>query len=351
MQQIKRAFHCTYSPNLPELLQTLKCSLVITTYQAGKVVIISSERGKKLIQLARNFNKPMGIALADQKLAIATLRHVYTFANAPALAKKYPKKPNTYDALYLPRATYCTGPLDLHDLAWGKGGWWGVNTRFSCLCLINEQYSFETKWQPPFISQLRPEDRCHLNGMAMKNGLPAYVTALGQSDQKEGWRSNKVKGGILMDVSTKQIILDGLPMPHSPRLFNQKLYLLLSASGELVSVDLATKSYKVLTNLGGFARGMVQRDHYLFIGLSKIRKTSKNFQQLPVSNHSNTAGIVVVDMNKQEVIGEIKYHNTLDEIYDVQILPDMLRPNIVRPGDPIQEWALSSPTVNFWKMK
>jgi len=124
-------FSCTYSPNIPELLWQLNCTLVITTYQAGKVILLSAKGPDDLIQLPRNFEKPMGIALEKEKMAVATKHEVVILANAPGLASSYPKQPKTYDGLYVPRATYYTGQVDIHDLEWGTDGLWAVNTLFS----------------------------------------------------------------------------------------------------------------------------------------------------------------------------------------------------------------------------
>ena len=54
--------------------------------------------------------------------------------------------------------------------------------------------------RPPFISAYAAEDRCHLNGLAIVDGQPRYVTALGQSDTRGGWRAGKSNGGIVMSV-------------------------------------------------------------------------------------------------------------------------------------------------------
>src|SRR5262249_59319340 len=107
----------------------------------------------------------------------------------------------------------------IHEMAYGLGGeLWFVNTRFSCLATVNPDASFAPRWRPPFVSELEPSDRCHLNGLAMDGGAPRYVTALGRTDEPAGWRANKARGGVLIDVPSGAIIVPGLSMPHSPRL-------------------------------------------------------------------------------------------------------------------------------------
>ncbi|MFZ6010122.1 MAG: TIGR03032 family protein, partial [Bacteroidota bacterium] len=236
-------FTCAHSPDLPALLQQLNCTLAISTYQAGKVILISASNNR-LVQLPRTFKKPMGIAADQQRMAIATQNEVLIFNNARRMAAHYPNQPNTYDALYLPRATYFTGEVDIHDLHWEGDTLWAINTRFSCLATVDHEYSFKPQWKPFFIEKLTPDDHCHLNGVAFDNGRPRFVTALGKTDTAEGWRENKATGGIVIDVARNSVIADGLHMPHSPRIFDGKLYILQSASGELSQVDIATGKTK-----------------------------------------------------------------------------------------------------------
>src|SRR5690606_9585951 len=132
--------------------------------------------------------------------AIATKNEVVKLVASKELAYHYPNQPGKYDQLYVPRATYYTGAVDIHDMAFGEEGLWAVNTSFSCLCLIDDQYSFIPKWRPRFISALMSEDRCHLNGLAMAKGRPKYVTMLGMGDGAQSWRENIVRGGALIDV-------------------------------------------------------------------------------------------------------------------------------------------------------
>lgn len=189
-------FACTYTPNVPELLAQLNCSLAVSTYQAGKVIFLSPKNEEKLIQLPRTFNKAMGIALHEDKMAIACKDEVIVLKNSKDLAHHYPRKPNVYDALYMPRLTYHTGALDVHDLDWGDDGLYAVNTSFSCLIKIDENFSFTPVWKPPFISKLASEDRCHLNGMCIKDGKPKYVTAFNTGDTPQSWREVVTTGGI-----------------------------------------------------------------------------------------------------------------------------------------------------------
>jgi len=347
-------FHCTYSPQIASLLQELKCSIAISTYQAGKVIFLSPAANNKIIQLPRTFIKPMGIAVGQDrsagKIAVACKDEIIVFSNSPELGLHYPTKPGTYDAFFVPRITYHTGNVDIHDLLWGNEKLYAVNTLFSCIVTFDDTYNFTPYWIPPFISKLVSEDRCHLNGMIMSDGIPHYATCFSKSDTFQGWRENVTNGGLLFDIKENKIVAENLPMPHSPRKINGEIYLLLSATSELVKINIENGSYKVVAQLNGFVRGMAHFGEYVFIGLSKLRESSSTFSKLNISKNPMNTGIVAVHLPSGKIIGEIVYQNSVEEIYDVHILPSILRPNILNTIKPEYKQGLSIPGSTFWSL-
>jgi len=214
--------------------------------QAGKLAVFRAEDEANISLLLRTFDKAMGLAVGPAKVAIGTRYQIWMLANAPALAPKIEPK-GTWDACYLPRQSNVTGNIDIHEMAWGKDDQlWFVNTLYSCLCTLSLDCSFVPRWQPPFISDLRKHDRCHLNGMAMKNGQPAYVTTFSETDEPEGWREGDLKreGGVIIDVASSEIVSHGLSMPHSPRLHDNRLWVLDSGNGTLQTVDRIVRQAK-----------------------------------------------------------------------------------------------------------
>lgn len=326
----------------------LGCTLAISTYQAGKVIFVSAQNTDRIIQLPRSFQTAMGIAVEGRKMAVATKSEVIVLANSPELASHYPPKPQTYDGLYMPRATYYTGQIDVHDLDWGKDGLYAVNTSFSCLIKVDDNYSFTPVWQPSFISRLASEDRCHLNGMAMEDGLPKYVTAFADTDSPQGWRPKVSDGGLILDVTSGEIIAKGAKMPHSPRIFEENLYVLFSATGELVQVARNTGAFTPITQLKGFVRGMAKCGDYLFIGLSRLRKNSSSFSQLQIAEVANEAGVAIIHLPTGAYVGGIRYHSSVDEIYDIQVLPDMKRPGILNTQKDDFRHGLDTPDATYW---
>lgn len=340
------AFQCTYSPGIPELLSSLGCSLVVSTYQAGKVIFISPHEDG-LIQLPRNFDKPMGLALDGRRLAVATRHEVVVLASDPRLAALHPSRAGEYDAFFVPRASFFVNEVDLHDMAWAGDTLWAVNTLFACLCTIDHDYSFVPRWQPPFTSALAPEDRCHLNGMALVEGRPRYATALGSADTPIGWKENRYGGGVLIDCATDEIVLTGLAMPHSPRDYDGRLYMLLSLLGALVVVDTERGTYEEIARVPGFVRGLARQGDYLFVGMSKLRP-GRVFPDLPLDRDKLLPGIAVIHLPSGEVAGLIQYQTDCEEIYDVQVLPGLRRPGIIGLGDGMHLNVLSTPEAVFW---
>ncbi len=340
----------SFSPSLPKLLHEHQCTLALSTYDAGKLFLISSLDGKHLRHFVKIVKRPMGIAVKDHKLAVASLSQVMVFGTSPRLARQFPDKRDYYDAFYLPRAVYFTGTTDVHDISWGQDGLWAVNTIFSCLSLIDENYSFTPRWQPPFISELHPEDRCHLNGMTMENGQPAYVTLLATTDEKEGWRKHMLTGGQLIHVPTNEVLLDQLPIPHSPRLVDGRLYFLLSATGQVMEYDRQKREVRELSQANGFLRGMGQIGNYLFVGLSTIRQTSRTFRDLPIRERAHFAGVEIIDRTSGENLGGIIYTEGIKELFDVSILPNTVRATIVDPGAKLPDRAIMGPgKLVYWK--
>lgn len=210
-----REIRYRHSPDLPGPLDRLGVSLLVSTYQAGKVVSIGSHGGALTLGFA-NFTRPMGLALTPDGLAVADQAQVWRLRNAPEVARRL-EPAGSHDACLLARSAHVTGEVQAHELATAGGELWLVNTAYSCLCTLDPDHSFVPRWRPPFVSALAAQDRCHLNGLAIDAGRPAFVTALGETDGPEGWRPGKAGGGVLIDVASGETVARGFAMPHSPR--------------------------------------------------------------------------------------------------------------------------------------
>ncbi len=315
-----RSVHTT---SLADLLTQMNASLAISTYQAGKLIIARVDDGKINTHF-RSFHTPMGMCQQNGKLALGTHIHVWEMVNQPDVAHKLPPE-GKHDACFLPRWQHCTGNIGIHEIGYDNDGeLWIVNTRFSCLCKVRKDANFHPVWRPKFITGLASEDRCHLNGLAMVNGRPKYVTALGETNTNAGWRKNKARGGVIMDVDTQEFIARGLSMPHSPRWYNDKLWVLESGAGHLSHVDMNTGKLEMITELPGFTRGIDFFGPIAFIGLSQVRESAV-FSGIPITERlpnpeERSCGVWAVDMRNGQILGFLRFEEGVQEIFSVLVL-------------------------------
>jgi uncharacterized protein (TIGR03032 family) len=321
-------FHYAQTDNFASLLRQLDIALFVTTYQANKLLVVRAAQGG-LSTLVRTFERPMGLAVDGRRMALGTCNQIWFLRNAPDIARRV-EPAGLHDACFLPRSCHVTGDIGVHEMAWAGDELWTVNTRFSCLCTLDPDYSFVPRWRPPFITALAAEDRCHLNGLAMADGAPRYVTALGETDAAGGWRANKPQGGCLLDVPSGEVVARGLSMPHSPRLFDGRLWLLESGTGQLVLVGPTTGRRQTVAALPGFTRGLALCGPYAFVGLSRIRPTSA-MDGVPLAERREQlkCGVAVVDWRSGQSLAFLEFQSAVEEIFDVQLLPGLRFPEVV----------------------
>jgi uncharacterized protein (TIGR03032 family) len=343
---------CSISDHFAEWLARSGGTVALTTYQAGKVAFIGWD-GQQVSLLMRDFSKPLGMAVSGSRMALATRNQILEFANSPLLARDYVEnQPGRYDALYLPRVAHHTGDLHTHDLAYDREGLLLVNTRFSCLARLSRDYTFEPVWRPKFVTDLVPEDRCHLNGVALRDGAARYVTALGQSDTAGGWRDGKASGGVILDVTNDAVVVDGLSMPHSPRWQGNALWVLNSGTGELLLIDVNDGRRRVVCQLPGYLRGLTFVGPFALVGMSKIRE-KHIFGGLPIQQrHAElVCGVAVVDLRTGAQAGRFEFPTGCSELYDVQFLPGIRRPMILNTEKDTIYQAMTNPDSAYWLRK
>jgi uncharacterized protein (TIGR03032 family) len=332
----ERAINFEYSRDFPRVLSHLGASLVVSTYQAGKLAVVGVDPGGALSLSFHNFERAMGIAVRPDRMAVGTLAQVWYLRAAPQIAPQL-VPPGRYDACFLARSSHMTGDIQIHDMAWAGEELWVVNTLFSCLCTLDDANSFVPRWSPPFVTALAAEDRCHLNGMAMSDGRPKYVTALAETDTAQGWRPNKATSGCLIEVATGRTVARGFAMPHSPRLHQGRLWLLDSGTGRLLAINPMDGQTTAVAEQPGYLRGMALLGQFAFVGLSKIRETS-TFGGVPIAERRESlrCGVGVIDLNSGHNLAHLEFKSGVDEIFDVQILPGMRLPAVSGPF-PVQD--------------
>ncbi len=321
-----------HTSNFPEILNQLGISLAVSTYQAGRLVLVRSE-GDRLNTHFRTFDRPMGLATQAERMAIGCGLQVWEFYNVPAVAEKV-EPHGRHDSCYLPRWSHVTGDIDIHEMSYAEDGTlWLINTRFCCLCTLEPKSSFFPRWRPKFISSLAPEDRCHLNGLAIDGNVPTYATSLGTADTPNGWRENKARGGALHHIPSDEIVLTGLSMPHSPRLYRDKLWLQESGDGSFGYVDLDEGKYHKICEVPGFTRGLDFAGPLAFMGLSQVRESAV-FSGIPLverltKDEDRTCGVFVVNIETGQHVAFLKFTSGVQEIFAVRVLPNQRYPELL----------------------
>lgn len=313
------------SDGLWQWLQDSHISLAFTTYQTNRLFLVGTKPDGRIAVNERLFDKPMGLYADHDRLIMSTRYSIWQLENRLAAGETH----LGCDRLYVPSVSYTTGDLNVHDVVIDKNNeLLFINTDFSCLARLRPGYSFEPVWQPLFISQLKAEDRCHLNGLAMCGGEPTYVTACSATDDPAGWRNQRVDGGIVMHIPSNEIIATGLSMPHSPRWYRGKLWLLNSGSGELGFLD--GEQFTPVTFCPGFVRGLVFVGDYALVGLSKLR--SKSFgglvleQRLADAGQTSQCGLLVIDIMTGAIVQSLQIDGVVEELFDVVVLPHVQLP-------------------------
>lgn len=383
-------FSCEFSPNLPAVLKSLDICLAFTSYQAGRLMFLRSD-GQNLEVNFKGFARPMGLAATEAGLTLGVFSQVINFARVDGLVEKLkqplqsinkditaprlkleasdaaqdeaavpepedhaPAEPtkeelahqayieelsapvdDRVDACFIARSTHFTGMINLHDIDWGNDGLWVVNSSFSCLCTLDPDYSFVPRWKPHFISELAPEDRCHLNGMTLKDGKPAFVTTFSMYDEPGLWRKAEKNQGTIMSVEHNEVLVNDLTMPHSPRWHDGYVYFCNSGEGLVCRLDPSRGDVETMAELQGFTRGMDFYGPLAFVGLSRVREGNVlNPPPLKLKYDETHSGIWIINVDDQTEVGYLKFTGNVDQIYDVAVIPGCSFPELIEPSHP-----------------
>jgi len=317
-----------HSRQLVDWMRLEDLSFSFTSYQTGRLFLAGADEQNRLSLVQRAFTRAMGLYADDQNLCVADLYQLWWFENGLGANQTYQK---SFDRLYIPRIGFTTGDLDIHDIGVDASGEpIFVNSLYSCVATVSPKASFKVLWRPPFITKLAAEDRCHLNGLAMKDGAPAYVTAVSKSDSVEGWRDHKRDGGILMDVASGETVAANLSMPHSPRLLNEKLWLLNSGTGWLGTVDLKSGAFEPVTFCPGFLRGLDFYGKYAIVGTSLPRNIGfvglELDDNLKARDTAPRCAVLIIDTETGDIVHWLTFESHITELYDVAFLTGVRRP-------------------------
>eukprot|EP00958_Prasinococcus_capsulatus_P000952 scaffold87_cov388-Prasinococcus_capsulatus_cf.AAC.9 len=250
----------TLSDGMRQWMDSENISLLFSTYTVGKVIAVGPGYGPDLALSERSFDGAMALMTTDSGgFHMSTRNHVWSFDSFlrpgrvyckgrvfPAESEQAKGTDKKWDRVLIPRACHVAGGIDTHDLVEGKNKQLqAVITKFNCVADLDRSGNFSPVWAPKWISSLSFGDRCHLNGLCTNNSNKlAFATSVGTSDEVEGWRKERLEGGVVINIPQNKVICSGLSMPHSPRWHQNTLYVLEGGSGWFGFIDQKTGTFR-----------------------------------------------------------------------------------------------------------
>jgi uncharacterized protein (TIGR03032 family) len=317
-------------------LNRMGCSLAFSSYQTGQLFLVGMLPNGQVSFHQQNYVRAMGLHASSQRLYVGSLFQIWRLENVLA---PHERANGDFDRLYVPRNAQTIGDIDVHELGIDKAGRViFVNTKFSCLATTSITHGFKPLWKPSFISRLAAEDRCHLNGLAMQDGAPAFVTAVSRSDMINGWRDRRHEGGVLIDVRDDRIVTDQLSMPHSPRVTADGIYLLDSGRGMLARVDPKSGDRTDIAFCPGFLRGLAIHNGFAIATVSLPRDGAFGGlaleDELKKRDGEPWCGICVIDLRSGDLVEWIRLNGAIKELFDVAVIPEARCPMALGVSSP-----------------
>jgi uncharacterized protein (TIGR03032 family) len=317
-------------------LNRMGCSLAFSSYQTGQLFLVGMLPSGQVSFHQQNYVRAMGLHASSQRLYVGSLFQIWRLENVLA---PHERANGDFDRLYVPRNAQTIGDIDVHELNVDKAGRViFVNTKFSCLATTSITHGFKPLWKPSFISRLAAEDRCHLNGLAMQDGAPAFVTAVSRSDMINGWRDRRHEGGVLIDVRDDRIVTDQLSMPHSPRVTPEGIYLLDSGRGMLARVDPKSGERTDIAFCPGFLRGLAIHNGHAIVTVSLPRDGAFGGlalqDELKKRDGEPWCGLCIVDLRSGDLVEWIRLNGAIKELFDVAVIPEARCPMALGVNSP-----------------
>lgn len=104
----------SHDDRFAQLLEGLNASLLISMYQAWKVAVVRA-RGGELHATYHKFQRPMGIAVSPEQVAIGTNDQIWFFPAAHHIAGSL-RIGGPYDTCHLARGSHFTGEIHGHEM-------------------------------------------------------------------------------------------------------------------------------------------------------------------------------------------------------------------------------------------
>lgn len=326
-----------YSRYLPNWLNENKCNIAISSYNSHFIFTIGLDDKDQPFLYCKSAPRAMGICYKNNELIASSLGNITTYTNRGEL------KDNVYgifDKNFVPNTTIHRQDVDIHDICkTDDGEIYYISAMFSCICKPSkDNKTFEVYWKPPWISKLAAEDRCHLNGLCCIDGKPRFVSSICQGDIVKTWQEkSRVKQGIIYDLENEEIYCEGLSHPHSPRWYNNKLWLLNSGTGYFGHVE--DKKFVEKVFIPGFIRGLAFHNNFAVVTTS-LDRHNKDFEEYELGDNlekkgtKGKCGIWIINMESFDIIHNFEFKGDVRELYDTVIIPECRRVRVMDVNDP-----------------
>jgi len=334
-----------HKPSLPGWMKDNNCTFVITSYKSHTLIFLGV-RNDTIYTYTMMQERPTGIAIKDDKLYVSNIGNIVTYVNRGAIETPLN---GMFDTNYCVKNINVSAHIDVHDICVSDDcqsnksseTLFYCSTGLNSICTPSDKYTCNIYWTPPWIKlndKGNPpnEDRCHLNGLCCLDGKPKYVTAVCMRDYLGAWQEH-MNEGVVYDVVENKVVCDKLIMPHSPRVYKNKIWILESGSGYFGYID-GGKFIKK-TFLPGFLRGLDFIGNFAVICTS-LDRHDHAFRDTPVSRklkadgRDSKCGIWVIDLENFEIESYLHFSD-IKELYDVRIIPNSQTPRVLGMTDSI----------------
>lgn len=343
-----RYFETTTSPGFAAWLIEQQVSIAFTN-SGARLMFVGVRPDDSLATIDCGFDYCLGLTAATtDTLYMVTRFQIWRLQNALRIGEQ---AEGGYDRLYIPQSAYTTGNVAIQDIAVDQQGRvLFISTLCNCLATTSDTQNFQPLWKPRFISDLAATDRCHLSGLAMRNGQPAYVTSTSQTNEPGGWQTRRRTDGIVIDLVTDEIVLDNLSMPASPRIYRDQLWVLNAGTGYVGTVDLVHGRFEPLILCPGIPHGLCFVNDFAIIGVSKPRDDDI-YAGLDIGDNLRRAGVaprcglMVVDLRSGRVAHWLYLEGkSTREVFDIVVLPQVRLPKAITFGtEDIQQMVTIGP--------
>jgi uncharacterized protein (TIGR03032 family) len=294
------------SPRLGQWLRSRRVCLALSTGESGKIITVgAAPSGFTVFDVS--CDSPSALLQTEAGLFVAAHSRVWRFDDALTDGELY----QGTDRLCLPSQCRPTGAIGIQDMAAEESGRLLVAaSAFNCIARMNSRGDLKPIWRPSFIDGIVREDRCHLTGFCLRDGVLAYVTVTAASNEKDGWLSRQSGGGQVIDAATHRTVAEGLTQPHAPRLYRNRLWVLESGTGSLGWIDLERRRFQRFVLVPGSPRGL------RFMGDHALVTTS------------GAAGIHWVNLKTGRIDHQLSLRDPIAEVIDVAIIPGETVPRL-----------------------